>query len=75
MVYHGHVQNGQIVLDEQVTLPDGTAVRVEAVVRAEAAIEKPKTLAEQFRNSIGSVPDLPEDMAAQHDHYLYGSSR
>lgn len=30
------------------------------------------TLAEQFADVIGTVPDLPTDMASQHDHYLHG---
>ena len=30
------------------------------------------TIAEQFADVIGTVPDLPEDMAAQHDHYIHG---
>lgn len=29
MTYHGHIKNGIAVLDAPVTLPDGTAVRVE----------------------------------------------
>ena len=76
MIYHGHVENGKVVFDQELPLPDGTMVRVEAVVRAEAIVEeKPMTLAERFRKSIGSVPDLPEDMAAQHDHYLHGTPK
>ena len=34
-----------------------------------------KTLAEQLGDLIGSVPDLPSDMAAQHDHYLHGAPK
>ena len=30
------------------------------------------TIAEQFADVIGTVPDLPEDMATQHDHYIHG---
>ena len=30
------------------------------------------TIAEQFADVIGTVPDLPEDMAAHHDHYIHG---
>lgn len=29
------------------------------------------TIADQFADVIGTVPDLPEDMASQHDHYLH----
>ena len=31
MVFRGHVQNGVVVLDEDICLPDGMEVRVEAV--------------------------------------------
>jgi len=33
------------------------------------------TLAEQFADVIGTVPDLPGDMAAQHDHYVHGTPK
>jgi len=33
------------------------------------------TLAEQFGDLIGSVPDLPADMAEHHDHYLHGAPK
>lgn len=35
MHYHGHVKGGVIVLDEQVDLPEGTLVRIEAMPAAE----------------------------------------
>jgi hypothetical protein len=34
-----------------------------------------KTLAEQLGDLIGSVPDLPDDMAEHHDHYLHGAAK
>ena len=71
MVYRGKVRNGVVVLEDGAGLPDGTDVRVEPLVRDESiAVEEP-TLAEQFADVIGTVPDLPSDMAAQHDHYLH----
>jgi len=33
------------------------------------------TIAEQFADVIGTVPDLPEDMAARHDHYVHGAPK
>jgi hypothetical protein len=33
------------------------------------------TLADQFADVIGSAPDLPSDLGAQHDHYLHGSPK
>ena len=43
-------------------------------LKPEAGAEEPRqpTLAEQFADVIGTVPDLPEDMAAQHDYYIHG---
>jgi hypothetical protein len=69
MIYRGNVKAGTIVLDAEVQLPEGTEVIVEPVTSR----SKP-TLAEQLGDLIGSVPDLPPDMAAQHDHYLHGAA-
>lgn len=70
MTYRGRIQGGRVVIDAAVELPDGTEVVVETIEPA----ERP-TLAERFRNVIGSVPDLPADMASQHDHYVHGTAR
>ena len=69
MAFQGHVENGVVVFDEPVTLPDGAAVRVEPVSAPR------KTLAERFKNVIGAGVDLPEDMAKNHDHYLHGTPK
>ena len=70
MTYRGHVRNGVIVLDEPVGLEEGAEVVVETVAREEAP-----SLADRFRKVIGTVPDLPNDMAANHDHYLHGTQK
>ena len=70
MVLRGHVQNGVVVFDPPVTIPDGTEVQVEFV-----AAKPRKTLAERLGGVIGAVEDLPPDMAAQHDHYLHGTPK
>lgn len=67
MTYKGHIQNGIVVLDEPVDLPEGTEVIVERV--------EPGTLADSLRDFIGAVSDLPEDLAENHDHYLYGTPK
>jgi hypothetical protein len=66
MSFHGHIENGVVVFDEPLTVPDGTPVRVEGIVPAR------KTLAERFKNVIGAGVDLPDDLAKNHDHYLHG---
>lgn len=75
MVYRGRVKNGVVVFEGGATLPEGTEVRIEAVRTAEETSAERPTLAEQFANVIGTVPDLPADMAAQHDHYLHGAPK
>jgi hypothetical protein len=69
MVYRGHVKGGVVVLDAAVQLPEGSEVTVEPVATPR------KTLAVQLGDLIGSVSDLPPDMAEQHDHYLHGTPK
>jgi hypothetical protein len=69
MVYRGHMQNGLVIIDDQVSWPDGTVVLVEPV-----SSEKGKSLAERFHDVIGSISDLPADMAENHDRYIHGSA-
>jgi hypothetical protein len=54
------------------TTCEGTEVWVEPLMREEGITVEGPTLAERFADVIGAVPDLPSDMAAQHDHCLYG---
>jgi hypothetical protein len=75
MVYRGKVQNGVVVFEKGAGPADGTEVRVEPFARDEGASVEGPTLAEQFADVIGTVPDLPADMAAQHDHYLHGAPK
>ena len=70
MVYNGRVKGGVVVLDPDVELLEGTEVQVEPVLRTTR-----RTLAEQLGELIGSVPELPPDMAEQHDHYLHGAPK
>jgi len=70
MVYRGHVKGGVVVLDTEVQLPDGIEVTVEPILPPGR-----KTMAAQLGDLIGSVPDLPADMAEQHDHYLHGAPK
>ena len=72
MSFEGHIQNGVAVFDEPVSLPDGLKVRIEPVIDAARKPVGRKTLAERFKNIIGVVDDLPDDMAENHDKYLHG---
>jgi hypothetical protein len=70
MVYRGHVKGGVVVLEPAVQLPEGIEVKVEPI-----DTQTKKTLAEQLGDLVGSVTDLPTDMARQHDHYLHGAPK
>lgn len=74
MTYRGHVKSGQIVLDEAVELPEGSAVNVELVTSRE---EKPRDddLNAVLLRHAGKGNDLPTDLAANHDYYAHGKPR
>ena len=74
MVYRGRVCNGRIEVDRDVPLPEGADVEVTISEEPSPSNEDANipTLYEQLKDIIGSVPDLPEDLSANHDHYLYG---
>jgi len=68
MTYRGKIKNGQIALDERVTLPEGTVVSVDVI---EDGADFP-TIWDRLLELAGTVGGLPVDMAQNHDHYLYG---
>ncbi|MBZ5514762.1 MAG: hypothetical protein LAN62_07940 [Acidobacteriia bacterium] len=67
MSYMGKVTKGTVVLPPGVTLPEGTAVRIEPV--------KEEPLAKRLKHVIGSVEGLPPDFAENHDHYIHGTPK
>jgi hypothetical protein len=72
MIYRGHVKNGVIVLDENVSLPEGTEVKIEALVEVLAPHDESEipTLYERLGPVIGMAKGLPPDFAKNHDHYI-----
>ena len=80
MTYKGTVQNGSILVEGGVTLPDGVEVRIELVdgVKVESPpreCSEPtigQKLAALARKFESLQCDLPEDLATNHDHYLHG---
>jgi hypothetical protein len=70
MTYLGHIKAGRIELDDKVTLPEGSEVRVEIVSDPPL-----KSLAEIFHDVIGCIDDLPADMAKNHDHYIHNTPK
>lgn len=77
MSFTGHVQNGQVVLDEPLPFEDGAIVEIAVVTPIPSATKPVEQLThfERYRDFIGSIPDLPSDMAEQHDHYIHGTPK
>lgn len=87
MAYRGHVRNGVVELDDPASLPEGAEVSVEMATaenpdlvrnqgESKGGTEPIPSLYEQFKDIVGIVPDgLPEDLARNHDHYLYGTPK
>ena len=71
MSFHGTVVNGNIVLEGDVQLPNGTKVEVQVQEPPKAA----SALGDMLLKHAGKGEGLPEDLAAQHDHYLYGTPK
>ena len=72
----GHVRNGVIVLDENATLPENTAVLVipSRTAHEQPAVEKQQHLVSEVAR-IAGLPlegDRDEFCGADHDRVLYG---
>ena len=70
MELEGVVHNGVIVPDNVEALAEGTRVRIEPVNGT-----RPTTFGELFRDLAVDCPDLPTDLASQHDHYRLGKPK
>ncbi len=78
MSLEGHVENGVVVFDEPVSLPNGTPVRVEIVQVEKTESHAPnesQTAKELLTRFAGCMTDLPVDLARNHDHYLHGTPK
>ena len=78
MVYHGHIKDGKVVLEDPVALPEGATVRVEVVTERmtdDGDSAAPPSLRDILLKFAGSVKGLPPDASSQHDHYLYGTPK
>ena len=62
------IEAGKIILPPDTPWPSGTVVRIEPV-------EPQPTLWEALKDFDGMAPDLPEDLAANVDHYVHGHPR
>ena len=72
MTYSGRIQNGAVVLDEPLKVPDGTEVRVEVVADDVAPPADGPSFSERYAEIAGAAITLPETAAEDHDHFLYG---
>ncbi len=71
MTFIGTVHNGAIALPPEAHLPEGTSVRIEAVVDENGR----KARTDRLRQLAQRVDGLPADLAKNHDHYLYGTPK
>lgn len=62
MVYRGHVENGQIVLDSGVELPEGATVAVEFI-----ATPRKDSLHPDLQRFTGIIPRDTDARAEYHD--------
>lgn len=69
MTLRGHVRNGQITLDEPVSLPEGTALNIEVVETP----DRP-TVWDKLLELAGTV-EGPSDWAQNHDYYIHGTPK
>lgn len=79
MVFQGRVENGVVVVDGDVSLPEGAEVSV--VVR-ESTAETPEKMTEEqlrrYREALARIDTLPDEnpgdtfSGADHDRVLYG---
>jgi hypothetical protein len=67
MELEGVVHNGVIVPDDAQALSEGERVRIERLNVGEQT-----TFGQLFGDLAVDCPDLPPDLAAQHDHYRLG---
>ena len=58
MTFQGHIQNGVVILEEALTLPDGTPVRVEVVETAQQ--EGQQRHGGQYAGQIWMAPDFDQ---------------
>jgi hypothetical protein len=70
MALEGVVHNGVIVPDDAQALTEGTRVRIEPLTPSEQT-----TFGQLFGDLVVDSPDLPTDLAAQHDHYRLGKPK
>jgi hypothetical protein len=77
MTHRGKMTNGVVVLEDPKAIPEGTPVTVRPLKGGERSRKgrRPRSLYERLKPFIGIADDLPSDISANHDHYLYGTPK
>ena len=75
MEFQGVVQNGVIVPDDASAWPEGMRVQISPAPVSNPSPHNPSPFGQRFGKFKGSVPDLPADLAQQHEHYRLGSPK
>ena len=66
------VENGTIKLPPGTHVPDGTKVEITLPTAPATKADRPFAWMDDF---IGCIDTLPEDFAAEHDHYIHGTPK
>ena len=69
MEINGIVHDGVIVPDDATKLTEGMRVVITALPH------KAASFGERFAQFKGAIPDLPSDLAEQHEHYRLGTPK
>jgi hypothetical protein len=69
MVYRGHIENGNVVLDDHAPLAEGTRVEIHVV---SPASNSENAAARHWLEFSGAIDDLPSDASQRVDEILYG---
>jgi hypothetical protein len=75
MEYTGKIERGVVVFDKKPRLAEGTSVRVQPVSTQPGKKRAASELGEMLLSFAGKAKGLPDDMAENHDHYLYGTPK
>lgn len=70
MSFVGHVENGVVVFDPPLALPNGTVVDVAVRETRDSAASAGPTLWDRLKDVAGKAQGLPADSSVRTDHYL-----
>jgi hypothetical protein len=73
MTFRGKVQDGRVIPDEPIKLPDGTKVIVELVGSPTKGVDQTTpSMYERWKDVVGIAKHLPPDASSKIDEVLYG---